>query len=141
MRVLRWVGAAAAGLVAGVVAVIAAFAAQDAVSGYQGPIQARIGNTHGLDFVMNVAWLAGGPSLVAAGVACLAAALPGIRLPRLAASVGIGGAVGCLVSVLTWTTLVGDIQGPDPVLFAGQGAAALAAVAVAVIKPGRRRGG
>jgi hypothetical protein len=139
MRVVHWLGAVTAGSVAGMIAFIATFAAEDMILGYGGPVQARI-DSHGLEFLANVAWLAGIPALVAACVAFLVVAVPNIQWPRFVAAVCIGGIVGCFVSVLTWSTLTGDFQGPNPILFAGQVTAAFAAVTVTVTSPQRGSG-
>ena len=133
---MRCLKGTAAGFIAGVIALVATFKAQDYVWGFQGPVQARVGDAHGLSFLANVAWLAGVPSLVAGCIAGAIAAPPNNRMKYLVVPVCISGVVGCLITVLVWNSLRGvDAQGPNPIFFVGFGVGALTAAASAQIRP------
>ena len=125
-----------AGFIAGVIAFAAAFEAQNYVWGFQGPVQARVGDARGLSFLANVTWLAGVPSLVAGCIAGAIAAPPNNRMKYLVVPACIGVVVGFLITVLVWYSLRGvDAQGPNPVFFAGFGIGALTAAASAQVRP------
>ena len=133
----RLIGGIIAGSFVGVIAFFIAFSAQGAIFDNQGPVQARVGDTHGVAFLMNAIWLGGVPSLVGGAIAGMIVLRPNGRLRRLVVPAVVGGTGGCIVSILVWTANRQDMQGLNPIMFAGVGVAALlAAVTAAGIAAG-----
>ncbi|MDB5352082.1 MAG: hypothetical protein JWN86_3329 [Planctomycetota bacterium] len=115
----------------GILAFGVVFVLQDAVWGYQGPIQARVSGVVDAALVVRAVSLAGVPSLVAAALAVLPGftEVRGGKVSRLLMSMAVGTLSGILVSILVWRSpfMKKDFQGIQPLFFIGFVCAALMA--------------
>jgi WD40 repeat protein len=135
-RIFRFVAGAFVGSVGGGVGFIMALIVDNYLSDYRKPVDERVFDVGGTQFLVKAAWLAAFPSIVASVCASLIGG--NFRAPffRMMAGITMGGVTGCVISLWVWS---GHREIPESwsLLLSGFGAAALVSSVITSSWPSR----